>query len=164
MFLDGALCPYPDSLAAQLGVDAPDGAFRFWHGGHHRVGLGGGDVAVLVDGQPVYKAQVVVEREFAEKVATHLDVGIVRFEEPVTGSRRKGVVQVDNRARWHVHGFKDLHALACVAHAALAYEGALDEREGLPGNALEEGGQHAPFGLAFGQQNVVGKEELVAVR
>ena len=53
MLLDGALCPYPDSLAAQLGVDAPDGAFRFGHGGHHRVGLGCGDVAVLVDGEPV---------------------------------------------------------------------------------------------------------------
>lgn len=54
VFLDGALCPYPDSLAAQLGVDAPDGAFRFGHGGHHGVGLGCGDVAVLVDGEPVH--------------------------------------------------------------------------------------------------------------
>jgi hypothetical protein len=57
-----------------------------------------------------------------------------------------------------------LHAFAGVAHAALAYEGALDEREGLPGNAFEKGGQYAPFGFAFGQQNVVGEKELVAVR
>ena len=107
---------------------------------------------------------MVVECEFAEQVAAHFDVGVVRFEEPVTCGRCKGIVQVDNRARRHVHGFEHLHALACVAHAALAYEGALDECERLPGNAFKQGGQHAPFGLAFGQQNIVGEKELVAVR
>ena len=163
MLFDGTPGPHPDSLAAELRMDAPDGLFGIGHGGHHGVGLGCRDIAVLVDREPVDQAQVLVEGQLAEQVAASLYVGVVRFQESVAGGRGKGVVQVHDGAHGHVHGVENLHALAGVAHAALAHQRALDEREALPRDALEKGGQHAPFRLAFGEQHVVGKEQLVAV-
>lgn len=61
VFFDGAFGPYPNALAAEFRVDAPDGTLGFGHGGHHGVCLCGGDVTVLAYGEPVHKAQVVME-------------------------------------------------------------------------------------------------------
>ena len=163
MLFDGPAGPYPDSLAAQFGVDAADRLVGLGHGGHHGVRLRCRNVAVLVHGQPVHEPQVVMERELAEKVAAHLDVGVVRLQKAVAGGRGECVVQVYDGTHGHVHRVQNLHALAGVAHAALAHQRALYKRETLPRDAFEKGGQHSPFRLSLGEQYVVGEQKLVAV-
>ena len=77
MFFDGAFRPHPDSLVAQLHVDALDGLLRLGHRGHHGIRLRGRYVAVLVYGDAVHEAQVLVERQLAEEVAAGLEIGVV---------------------------------------------------------------------------------------
>ena len=104
-----------------------------------------------------------MEGEFAEQVAAVPDVGVVCFQKSVAGGGGEGVVKIHDGAHGHVHGIEYLHTLAGVADTALANQCTFNEGEGLPGNAFKKRGEYAPFGLAFGEQHVIGEQKLVAV-
>ncbi len=60
VLFDRSACPDPDALLAELFMDVSDGALCFGHGCHHGVCCRCVDIAVFVDGKPVYQTQVVM--------------------------------------------------------------------------------------------------------